>query len=51
MEQLIPIIVGAIALIVGIILGKILFAKNTKKQVETAEQQAQKIISDAQIQG
>ncbi|MGH2647573.1 MAG: Rnase Y domain-containing protein, partial [Ginsengibacter sp.] len=50
MEQLIPIIVGAVALIVGIILGKILFAKNTKKQIETAEQQAQKLISDAQIQ-
>jgi ribonuclease Y len=50
MEQLLPIIIGVIALIVGIVLGKILFAKNTKKQVETAEQQAQKIISDAQIQ-
>jgi len=50
MEQLLPIIIGAIALIVGIVLGKILFAKNTKQQVETAEQQAQKIISDAQIQ-
>jgi len=50
MEQLLPIIIGAAALIVGIILGKILFAKKTKKQVETAEQQAQKIISDAQIQ-
>ena len=50
MEQSLPIIVGVIALIAGIILGRILFAKNTKKQVEEAEQQAQKIISDAQIQ-
>ena len=49
MEQIIPIISGVIALIAGIILGKILFAKNTKKQVEEAELQAQKIISDAQI--
>src|SRR5450631_4119341 len=50
MEQLLPIIIGAIALIVGIVVGKILFAKNTKKQLETADQQAQRIISDAQIQ-
>ena len=48
MEQLLPIIVGAIALIAGIILGKILFAKNTKQLVETAKQQSQQIISDAQ---
>ena len=50
MEQILPILSGAIALIVGIILGKILFAKNTKKQLEEAEQQSQKIIADAQIQ-
>ncbi|MEO6136037.1 MAG: ribonuclease Y [Ginsengibacter sp.] len=50
MEQLLPIIIGAVALVVGIILGKILFSKNTKQLVENAEQQAQKIISDAQSQ-
>ena len=44
------IISGAVALIVGVILGRIIFAKNTKKQIETAEQQAQKIIADAQMQ-
>lgn len=48
MEQFLPIIVGAVALIAGIILGKILFAKNTKHLFEKAEQQAQQIISDAQ---
>lgn len=48
MEQLLPIIVGAVALIAGILLGKALFAKNTKQLLETAEQQAQQIISDAQ---
>src|SRR6185312_9563774 len=48
MEQLLPIIVGVIALIAGIILGKILFAKNTKQLLETAENQAKQIISDAQ---
>ena len=47
MTQILPIIIGAAALIVGILLGKFIFAKNTKKQVEEAEQQAQKIISDA----
>ena len=48
MEQLLPIIVGAIALIAGILLGKILFAKNTKEVFENAQTQAQQIISDAQ---
>jgi ribonucrease Y len=44
------VIIGAAALILGIILGKLVFAKNTKKQIEEAEQQAQKIISDGQLQ-
>jgi ribonucrease Y len=48
MEQILPIIIGAASLIVGIILGKILFAKNNKRLLEASEQQAQKIISDAQ---
>ena len=48
MEQLLPIIVGAIALIAGILLGKILFAKNTKQLLDNAKEQAQQIISDAQ---
>jgi ribonuclease Y len=48
MEQLLPLIVGAIALIIGILLGKIIFAKNTKQVLENAQNQAQQIISDAQ---
>lgn len=48
MEQLLPIIIGAVALIAGIFLGKILFAKNTKQLLENAKEQAQQIISDAQ---
>jgi ribonuclease Y len=44
------IIIGATALILGIILGKLVFAKNTQKQVAEAEQQAQKIIADGQLQ-
>ncbi|MEP7230638.1 MAG: ribonuclease Y [Ginsengibacter sp.] len=50
MEQSLPIIVGVIALIAGIVLGRILFAKNTKLQVDNAEKEAQKILSDAKIQ-
>lgn len=52
MEQpiILYIIIGAAALILGIILGKLVFAKNTKKQIEDAEQQAQKIIADGQLQ-
>jgi len=49
MEQFLPIISGVIALVVGILLGKVLFAKNTKQKIEEAEQQAQKIVADAQL--
>src|SRR6187431_1484670 len=48
--NILSIIIGAIALIIGILLGKFIFAKNTKKQVEEAEIQAQKIIADGQLQ-
>ncbi|MEO5889007.1 MAG: ribonuclease Y [Ferruginibacter sp.] len=49
-SNILSIIIGAIALIIGILLGKFIFAKNTKKQVEDAEQQAQKIVADGQLQ-
>src|SRR5580693_1925649 len=42
------IIAGAVALVLGIIAGKFLFAKNTTKKVEDAEVQAKKILTDAQ---
>src|SRR6188768_2730379 len=48
--NILSIIIGAIALIIGILLGKFIFAKNTKKQLEDAELQAQKIIADGQLQ-
>src|SRR5687767_4814264 len=41
-------IIGVTALIIGIVAGKLIFAKNTQRKVEEAEQQAQKIINDAQ---
>jgi ribonuclease Y len=47
---IIYVIIGAAALILGIVLGKVIFAKNTKKQVEDAELQSQKILNDAQSQ-
>lgn len=50
MEQTLPIIIGAVALVLGVILGKILFAKNTKIQVENAEKDARQIVADAKLQ-
>ena len=47
---IIYIIIGAAALILGIILGKLVFAKNTKNQIAEAEQQVKKIIADGQLQ-
>ncbi|MEO8770951.1 MAG: ribonuclease Y [Ferruginibacter sp.] len=44
------IIIGVAALIIGVIVGKVLFAKNTQKQVEEAQNQSQKIIADGQLQ-
>ncbi len=50
MELLLPIIIGAAALILGIILGKIIFSKKTEKLLEEADLKAQKIIEDGKIQ-
>ncbi len=47
---MISIIFGLIGIVVGIIAGKFIFAVNTRKQVEDAEQQAQKIVADAHTQ-
>jgi len=41
-------IIGGVALLIGIIAGKFIFAKNTQKKIEEAEQQARKIVSDAE---
>jgi ribonuclease Y len=48
-QTVVSIIIGASTLIVGLIAGKFLFAKNTKKQVEEAEQQAQNILKEAEL--
>jgi len=47
-QTVISIIIGVIALIVGIVAGKFIFAKNTKGQIAEAEQQAQGILRDAE---
>ncbi|RFM29834.1 ribonuclease Y [Deminuibacter soli] len=43
------IIIGVIAIAVGIIAGKFIFAKNTQKQVDDAEARAQSILKEAEI--
>ena len=48
-QNLVFIIIGVSALIVGLIAGRLFFAKNTKKQVEDAEQQAQIILKEAEL--
>jgi ribonuclease Y len=47
---IITIIVAVAAIIIGIFLGKVIFAKNTQKQIDEANQQSQKIIADAQTE-
>ena len=47
--NIIYIIIGVSALIIGIVAGKFIFAKDTRKQVEEAEIQSQSIIKEAGI--
>lgn len=49
-SNIILIIVGIVALAAGIFVGKLIFAKNTKKEVERAEAEAQKIIANGLAQ-
>ena len=44
------IIIGLGALVVGVIAGKLIFARDTKKQLEEAAQQTEKILADAKSQ-
>ncbi|CAN5624193.1 ribonuclease Y [soil metagenome] len=48
-QNVVYIIIGLVSLVIGIIAGKVIFAKNTKRQVEDAEAQVQKIISEAEL--
>ncbi len=47
--NILSIIIGIVALIIGVVLGKLIFAKNTKKQVEEAEQQSKLILKEAEL--
>ena len=47
--NILSVIIGAAALIVGIIAGKLIFAKNTRKQIEEAELQSQTILKEAEL--
>lgn len=46
---LISTIAAVVALIIGILLGKVIFAKNTQHKIQEAELQAQKIVSEGQL--
>ena len=48
-SNILSIIVAAVSLAVGVIAGRFIFAKNTRKQIDEARQHADKILSDAQI--
>lgn len=47
--NIISIIIGVAALVVGIIAGKFIFAKNTKKLVEEAELQSKSVLKEAEL--
>ncbi|MFY8127067.1 MAG: ribonuclease Y [Chitinophagaceae bacterium] len=47
--EVISIIIGLVALILGIVLGKVIFNKDTSKKIVEAENQAQIILKEAQI--
>jgi ribonuclease Y len=47
--NILSIIIGAAALVAGIVLGKVIFAKNTKKQVEDAQSHSQAILKEAEL--
>lgn len=46
---IISIISAVVALVAGVVAGKVIFAKNTQKQVEDAELQAQTILKEAEL--
>ena len=48
-DTIIVAIVAMVAILIGIFLGKAIFSKNTKKQIEDAEEQAKKLVEDAKV--
>lgn len=47
-QSMLTAIIGLVALLAGIVAGKFIFAKNTKQKIDEAENQARKIVADAQ---
>jgi ribonucrease Y len=47
--NLVSIIIGVVALLVGIIAGKFIFAKNTQKIIEEAEFQSKNVLKEAEL--
>ncbi len=47
--NILSIIIGAGALIAGLVAGKLIFAKNTRKKIEEAELQSQTILKEAEL--
>ncbi len=47
--NILSIIIGAAALIIGLVAGKLIFAKNTRKKIEEAELQSQTILKEAEL--
>lgn len=47
--NILTLIIAIVALLVGIVAGKFIFAKDTQKRVEEAEQHAQNIIKEAEL--
>jgi ribonuclease Y len=47
--NIISIIIGVVALIVGLVAGKLIFAKNTQRKVQEAELQSQNILKQAEL--
>ena len=48
--DVLSIIIGLGALVVGIVAGKLIFARDTKKQLEDAAQQSEKLLAEARSQ-
>src|SRR5215831_6606097 len=47
-QNILTYIIGGVALLIGIVAGKFIFAKNTQKKIEDAEAHAKKITSEAE---
>jgi ribonuclease Y len=47
-QNIVIIIVGLAALVIGIVAGKFIFTPNNRRRIQSAQEQAQKILQDAQ---